>query len=69
MLEGTLTLLLLVLLISWLVFNHVKSQSLPPGPFAWPVIGNIRLFQKDPQGYKKFMLKNMETYTGIYFKT
>ncbi|XP_060554557.1 cytochrome P450 2J4-like [Ruditapes philippinarum] len=65
MLEGTLTLLLLVLLISWLVFNHVRSKSLPPGPFAWPVIGNIRLFQKDPQGYKKFT-QLAEKYGNVY---
>lgn len=54
MLNGILIIFLAVVLFYWLVGKYRKSKSLPPGPFAWPVIGNIRMFQKDTQGYKKF---------------
>ncbi|XP_053376355.1 cytochrome P450 2J4-like [Mercenaria mercenaria] len=65
MFDGILFSLLLAILCCWLVIKFVRSRSLPPGPFAWPVIGNIRLFQKDPQGYKKFTAL-AEKYGNIY---
>ena len=44
----------LILAVSWLFLGFNRVSNLPPGPFAWPIIGNLRWFQKDPQGYKKF---------------
>ena len=48
-----LLLTVLVCLVVQLVLER-WGRKLPPGPFAWPIIGNIRWFEKDPQGYKKF---------------
>lgn len=44
----------IVLLLIIVVYRQRQSRNLPPGPLAWPVVGNIQLFQKDPNGYKKF---------------
>lgn len=49
----------------YVIINRRSSRRLPPGPFAWPIVGNLRLFQKDPQGYKKFS-DLAEKYGNIY---
>ena len=46
--------LAVVLILIYTTQWFMKAQSFPPGPIPWPVIGNIRMFRKDPQGYKKF---------------
>ncbi|KAH3894234.1 cytochrome P450 2U1-like [Dreissena polymorpha] len=46
---------LTVLLVTILVIRWFWSlRSLPPGPFPWPIVGNIRMFKKDPRGYRMF---------------
>lgn len=55
----------LILAISYLMLNFVSERGLPPGPLAWPFVENIKMFQKDPQGYKKFT-DMVQRYGNIY---
>ena len=49
----------------FVIINGRSKRRLPPGPLAWPIIGNLKMFQKDPQGYKKFT-DLAEKYGNVY---
>lgn len=65
MLEEVLSALIFIIVCCLLVIHYVRLRSLPPGPLAWPLIGNIRMFQKDAEGYKKFTAL-AEKYGNVY---
>ena len=56
---------LVLLLVICRLLARRGNRRLPPGPFAWPVIGNIRMFRKDPCGFKKFT-ELAKTYGNVY---
>ncbi|KAL4223490.1 hypothetical protein ACF0H5_016961 [Mactra antiquata] len=65
MLEELLIIFIVLLMLYYCILEFKKAKSLPPGPFAWPIIGNIGMFKKDPHGYLKFT-QLAEKYGNVY---
>ncbi|KAL5549039.1 hypothetical protein UlMin_004270 [Ulmus minor] len=42
------TLFLILLPLLFFTIKHLKTSSLPPGPFPWPILGNLLQLGKDP---------------------
>ena len=55
----------LLAIVIWKLYTLYAGRHLPPGPFAWPIFGNIRMFRKDPNGVKKFR-EFVKTYGNVY---
>lgn len=64
-LSATLAVAGIILALLW--FGGKKRQKLPPGPFAWPFIGNLPLLEKEAP-FKSFIEVSLgETFMCIFF--